>query len=77
MPGHSPARKARVRARNQARAAENARVCAALRAQGNCCAVCEHKGYRLAAAMVCELDSDFEGYVQVKPDHVCHRFENQ
>lgn len=71
----SLARKARIRARNQAHAAEQRRIEAELRAQGHSCSTCKHKGYRMAAQMVCELGSDFHGYQPVKPDYICSQFE--
>jgi hypothetical protein len=28
-------------------------------------------------ARICELDSDFEGYVTVLPDHLCARYDKR
>lgn len=70
----SPARKARLQERRKAEAAVRAAVKRALVESGKTCSGCKHKGYRLAAQMVCELDSDFQGYAPVNPGHICHRF---
>lgn len=77
MSKKTPAQKARRKARSQATAAAERMKCAALKAQGNCCEVCQHKGWRGAGVLICELGSDFHGYQPVKPGHVCGQFENQ
>lgn len=76
MAKNSPARKARLQARHLATAAEERRLSKDLMAQGHSCSTCEHKGWRGPAELICELDSDFYGYVRVKPGHVCSRFKS-
>lgn len=73
----SPARKERLRERARMAQADERRICTALRIQGSQCSVCQHKGWRMEAKLVCELDSDFQGYRLVEPDYVCSRFENE
>ena len=75
----SPARKARLRARHQAEAAEERRLSDALRAEGKSCATClnSDKPFSMIGKTVCQLDSDWEGYCTVKPEFVCSRFKPQ
>lgn len=72
----SPARKQRLRER--AKAAQNAEqeACAILRAAGRSCSTCEHRGTRpMDKGLICELDSDSQGYRRVPQNYVCSRFQ--
>lgn len=73
----SPARKARLKARHQAEAAEERQKSILLRKAGHSCSTCAHKSKMssMAPKIACDLDSDWEGYAIVKPDFVCSRFE--
>jgi hypothetical protein len=72
----SPARKARLRERAKAAAAEERTACAALKAAGKSCSTCEHRGTRpIDKGLICELDSDFQGYRRVPQNYVCSRFQ--
>lgn len=70
----SPARKARLRARHQAEAAEELRKCMILKADGHSCATCDHSRHEYKA-LYCMLDSDFYGNAVVRPEFVCSRFD--
>jgi len=49
---------------------------AQLRSDGACCGYCAHKGYTMnKRQMTCDLESDFYGYMPVRSDHVCPRFQ--
>lgn len=56
------------------RQAENEVVLIGLRAVGAKCGTCDHRSKR-DGGLICDLDSDFYGYVRVKADHLCARFK--
>jgi hypothetical protein len=65
-----------LRARHQAEAAEEQRLCAILRRDGQSCLKCLHydKPFSLMGKSCCQLDSDFHGYAITTPTNVCSRF---
>lgn len=65
-------RRRRLAKRERNRAAYEADM-APLRAAGRSCSTCAHYG-KCPLGRHCELDSDFEGYVLVKPDYLCPRW---
>lgn len=56
------------------RQAENEVIMIGLRATGASCGSCEHRDRR-DGKLICDLDSDFHGYVIVKSDGLCPCFQ--
>jgi len=69
----TPGKKGSNRRRMIRRQAENEVVLIGLRAIGAACGTCDHRG-RHDGALICDRDSDFYGYVRVKPDNLCARY---
>lgn len=72
----SPGEKRRRKAKAVRKRAAYEAVLAPLKAAGATCATCKHYGPRPNGlnSRICELDSDYEGYVSVKPSHLCTRY---
>ena len=65
-------RRRRQAKRDRDRAAYDDAV-ALLRAHGASCSNCRNR-IKSPVGPACDLDSDYEGYVRVKPDDVCPRW---
>lgn len=73
----TPEARQRRRDKRDRKLAEYREAIAALRAAGRSCSNCQHWG-RAPIGMkdrICDLDSDHEGYVAAKPDHLCTRHD--
>lgn len=74
MTANSPGEKRRRAAKRERERIAHEAAMATL-PEGASCSKCQH--YEYAAVLPgwhCALDSDWEGFVRVKPDHVCPRF---
>lgn len=72
----SPGEKRRRAAKRARDHADYQAALAAVRATGATCSTCRNY-INSPVGRACDLDSDFEGYVRVKPDHVCPRHERR
>jgi hypothetical protein len=75
----TPEAKRRRREKRERQRQEYLAVLAGLNAAGKSCANCRSYG-RPPIGMqgrICEMDSDSDGYVMVKPDHVCDKHQSR
>lgn len=74
MTANSPGEKRR-RAAKRERERDAYQAAMAALPDGASCVTCKHYSYAtMLPGYHCSLDSDWEGYVRVKPDYVCPRY---
>ena len=76
----TPETKQRRREKKERKLAEYRAAVAVLRSDGKSCSNCQHWGHAPLGMKdrICELDSDSDGYVVARSDHVCtHHDLNQ
>ncbi|WP_309567022.1 hypothetical protein [Methylobacillus flagellatus] len=66
-----PGEKARRKRKRERELAKHTALLAGLRTTGARCETCAHRGHHSQYGVICELKSDWEGYVRVDLRQVC------